>query len=125
MTPEMIAIVSVGVALAGLILTLFIRTERRFEQMEARIDSRFEQMETRIDRRFEQMETRIDRRFEQTDTSIRESEQRLDAKIVTLDAKIVALDSRVSVIERGQARLEGLLDGIREALFGRAPAGPS
>ena len=114
MTPEMIAIVSVGVALAGLILTLFIRTERRFEQMEARIDSRFEQMETRIDRR-----------FEHTDTSIRESEQRLDAKIVTLDAKIVALDSRVSVIERGQARLEGLLDGIREALFGRAPAGPS
>ena len=107
MTPELIAILSIGAALAGLILTLFIRTERRFEQMETRIDSRFEQMEARIDRR-----------FEQTDTSIRESEQRLDAKIV-------ALDSRVSVIERGQARLEGLLDGIREALFGRVPAEPS
>ena len=118
MTPELIAILSIGAALAGLILTLFIRTERRFEQMEARIDSRFEQMEARIDRRFEQTEARIDRRFEQTDTSIRESEQRLDAKIV-------ALDSRVSVIERGQARLEGLLDGIREALFGRVPAEPS
>ena len=103
MTPEMIAIISVGVALAGLMVTLFIR----------------------IDRRFEQMEARNERRFEQTDTSIRESEQRLDAKIAALDAKVVTLDHRVATLELGQARLEGLLDGLREALFGRAPAGPS
>ena len=114
MTPEMIAIISVGVALAGLMVTLFIRIDRRFEQMEARIN-----------RRFEQMEARNERRFEQTDTSIRESEQRLDAKIAALDAKVVTLDHRVATLELGQARLEGLLDGLREALFGRAPAGPS
>jgi predicted PurR-regulated permease PerM len=102
MTPEMIAILSVGVALAGLVVTFIVR----------------------IDKRFEQLETRNERRFQQLEASIRESEQRLDVRIASLDTKIVALDSRVAVLERGQARLEGLLDGIREALFGRAPAGP-
>ena len=102
MTPEMIAILSVGVALAGLIVTFIVRVDRRFEQMEARNERHFQQLET----------------------SIRESEQRLDGKIVALDTKVVALDSRIAVLERGQARLEGLLDGLREALFGRAPAGP-
>ena len=107
MTPEMIAILSVGVGLGGLVVTTMIS------------------MTIRIDRRFEQMEARNERRFQQLETSIRESEQRLDAKIMALDARVVTLDQRVATLERGQARLEGLLDGLREALFGRAPAGPS
>jgi hypothetical protein len=52
MTPELIAILSVWVAsflgLAGLMLTLFTRLERRMDRMEARLQARMDRMEARL-----------------------------------------------------------------------------
>ena len=52
MTPEFIAILSVGIAgfagLAGLMLTLFTRIERRIERLEDRMEARMDRMEARI-----------------------------------------------------------------------------
>jgi hypothetical protein len=52
MTPELIAILSVWVAsflgLAGLMLTLFTRLERRMDRMEARMEARMDRMEARL-----------------------------------------------------------------------------
>ena len=54
MTPGLIAILSVGVAgfvgLAGLMLTLFTRIERRIDRMEDRMEGRMDRMEDRMDR---------------------------------------------------------------------------
>ena len=61
-------------------------------------------------------------------------ESRLDAKIDGLDAKIDGLDvrmredmkqlsDRLGRVEHSQAKLEGLLEGLREAITGRAAAG--
>lgn len=80
MSPELIGILSVGVALAALILVAL-----------QRIDKRIDALETRIDKRIDALETRID-----------------------------GLETRIAGLEKGQARLEGLLDGLREALFERA-----
>jgi uncharacterized coiled-coil protein SlyX len=60
-----------------------------------RIDKRIDALETRIDKRIDALEGRIDGRFE-------------------------GLEARIASLEKGQARLEGLLDGLREALFERA-----
>ncbi len=60
-------------------------------------------------------------------------ESRLDAKIDGLDAKIDRLEARmredikqlsdrVARVEYSQAKLEGLLEGLREAITGRAAA---
>lgn len=56
MTPELIGILSVGVAQATLTLALWRhlsaridRLEDRFEALKARMDARFEALETRID----------------------------------------------------------------------------
>ena len=98
MTPEIIAILGVGVALAGLIISLSIRSEKRFEQLERR----FEQLE----QRFERSEQRSAERFEQSEQRSAERSERFA--------------HRFSGIEQRMARLEGILDGLREALFGRA-----
>ena len=37
-------------------------------------------------------------------------------------SRMRALETRVASVEQGQARLEGLVDGLREAIAGRAPA---
>ena len=80
MSPELIGILSVGVALAALVFTSMHRMDKRIDALDVRMDKRIDALEARID----------------------------------------ALDARIAALEKGQARLEGLLDGLREALFERA-----
>ena len=91
MSPELIGILAVGVAIVAVVFTAMQRTDKRIEALEMRIDKRIEALETRIDRRMDALEGRLE-----------------------------GLETRIASLEKGQARLEGLLDGLREALFERA-----
>ena len=42
--------------------------------------------------------------------------------IKSLEARLEKLEARIGVLERQQAKLEGLLEGLREAISGRAPS---
>ncbi len=104
----LIAILAVGATLGGLILATSRGLRQDIRQDMARLESRL-------------------------DAKIMESESRLDAKIDALDAKIDRLEARmredikqlsdrVARVEYSQAKLEGLLEGLREAITGRAAA---
>ena len=80
MSPELIGILTVGVAVIAVMFTALQRIDKRFERIEERIDTLEERMNKRID----------------------------------------GVEDRIASLEKGQARLEGLLDGLREALFERA-----
>ena len=105
MSPELtgilIAIVAVGAVLAGLIVTSVRGLRQDIRQDMARLESRL-------------------------DAKINESESRLDAKINGLEARMredmKQLSDRLARVENSQARLEGLLEGLREAITGRAAA---
>ena len=97
MTPELIAILGVGVAglsMAGMLITLMLRMERRLEQ-------RIDRVEDRFDRRFDGVESRFDR----------------------VDERFDRLEERLQRLEQGQSRIEGELSIIREFLFARPAAG--
>ena len=106
MSPELIGILGVGVALlsVNIGLTALLTASIR------RVDNRVAALEIRMDDRFEHSENRIDRRFER------------------MDERFVAMDARMSNLEKGQARIEGLsqarvedlLDALRESLSERA-----
>ena len=83
MSGEMIAIVAVGVALAGVILT----ATRELRQDMARLETRLREYISQL---------------------------REDMK---------QLSERVARVEHSQAKLEGLLEGLREAITGRVRAG--
>ncbi len=57
-------------------------------------------------------------------TDLVKVEERLRADLVTVEERLRAdfkqLADRVGRLEYGQARLEGLLEGLREAITGRA-----
>ena len=53
--------------------------------------------------------------------NIREDMKSLREDIKGLEARLEKLDARIGVLERQQAKLEGLLEGLREAISGRAP----
>ena len=75
MSPELIAILAVGVGLAGLLITLMQQT--------------------------------------------RDDLQQLRGDLQPLRSEVRALETRVAAVKRGQARIEGLIDGLREAITGR------
>ena len=90
MTPEIITIVTVGVALAGVILASTRGVRQDMTRLESRLDGR------------------------------------IDALGLRLDGKISALESSMNTqlgeLRERMAHLEGLLEGLREALTGRARA---
>ncbi len=84
MSPELIAVLAIGVTLAGgqlgTVLWLTARMDRSAQQLRADMHADLQQIR----------------------------------------GDIRALETRVGSIEQGQARLEGLVDGLREALASRA-----
>ncbi len=126
----LIAIVAVGAALAGLIVTSVRGLRQDIRQDMARLESRLyakiNESESRLDAKIDGLESRLD-------AKINGLESRLDAKIDALDARIDGLEARMredmkqlsdrlARVEHGQAKLEGLLEGLREAITGRAAA---
>lgn len=82
MTPELIAIFGVGIALAAAIFA------------QARHNNRM------IHKRFDAMED----------------------KFTAIEAKISELENQISQLRERMAHLEGLLEGLRESIVGRAAA---
>ncbi len=104
----LIAILAVGATLAGLMLTSIRGLRQDIRQDMVRLESRL-------------------------DANINGLESRLDAKLNGLESKINGLESRMredmkqlsdrlARVEHSQAKLEGLLEGLREAITGRAAA---
>ena len=89
MTPELIGIITVGIALAALNFTMFNMINKRLERLEDRISN---------------LENRV---------------SGLEAHVASLGNRVSGLENRVSDMDRRLARLEGLIDGIRESLFDR------
>ena len=104
---EMITIIAVGVGLAGLILNGQKNVREDIKSLEARLreemNARFDQMDARLD----QMDTRLDK---------------MDTRLDQMESRFEKLEARMGTMERQQAKLEGLLEGLREAISGRAPA---
>ena len=98
MSGELLAILAVGVALAGVILT-----SNRGLRQDMRED--MGKLESRLDERVNGLESRL----------------RDDISQLRDDMK--QLGDRVGRLEHSQAKLEGLLEGLREAISGRAKAG--
>ncbi len=90
----LIAVLAVGGTLAGMILT----GNRGLRQEMARLESRL-------------------------DGKIGGLESRLVARIDGLESQINALRGEIGDLRERMAKLEGLLEGLREAITGRAAAG--
>ena len=70
----------------------------------------------------ERLGARIDEVNKSLGARIDETNRRIDEMNRSLGARIDVIEERLRAVEHGQARLEGLLDGLREAIAGRRPA---
>jgi flagellar capping protein FliD len=88
LTPEIIAILGVGIALAGLIVSISIRNEKRFEQIERRLDQ--------IEQRSAEREQRSSEQFERLEHRFSALEQRMARLDGMLDGLREAMFGRAS-----------------------------
>ena len=86
LTPILVAVATVGVGLAALMVGLFAWLRQDARQMEDRLTNRLDRLEAQTNDRFDRLENRL------------------------------------AAVEHGQAKLEGLLEGLREAIAGRRAA---
>lgn len=93
MSNELIGILGVGVALLGVGVALASFIVGGLRGFEKRVGARIDSLERRVDAVESKLEGRLD-----------------------------ALDSRMAVVEPGLAKLEGLMEGMRDALFERGRA---
>ena len=104
----LVAVLAIGATLAGVILTSNrgLRKDMRedMKQGESRLREDMKQGESRLREDMGKMESRL-----REDTS-------------QLRDDIKQLGDRVSRVEHSQAKLEGLLEGLREAISGRVKA---
>ena len=93
----LVAVLAIGAALAGLILTsnrgLRQDVRQDITRMESRLDERIGVLESRMDERINGLESRFD-----------------------------AMEKQFGELRERMAHLEGLLEGLREAITGRSAA---
>ena len=104
----LVAVLAIGASLAGVILT-----SNRGLRKDMRDDMK--QGESRLREDMKQGESRL-----REDMGKLESRLRDDTSLLRDDIK--QLGERVARVEHSQAKLEGLLEGLREAITGRVKA---
>ena len=101
---EVITIIAVGIGLAGLILNGQKNAREDMKDFKAQVNERLDEanasLHKEMNARFDQMDGRLDQ----------------------MDGRLEKLEVRMGTMERQQAKLEGLLEGLREVISGRAPA---
>ena len=101
------------------VAALLLRSHARLEE---RLGARIDETNKRIDETNKNLGARIDEVNKSLGARIDETNRRIDEMNRSLGARIDVIEERLRAVEHGQARLEGLLDGLREAIAGRRPA---
>ena len=143
-----VTMLGVGVALGALILTVTHRSEARLNKRidaiendisvsetrtraeitasEARTSAEIKASEARTSAEIKASEARTSAKFEEVreqfvevNEQFRQTQARTEAGFADVNEQLRTTNDRMASVERQQARLGGLLDGLREALFQR------
>ena len=92
-----------------------VRLREEIKAVEARTTAEIKASEARTSARFEE----VREQFTEVNEQSRHNQARTDAGFSDVNEQIRTTNDRMTSIERQQARLGGLLEGLRDALFER------
>jgi uncharacterized protein YceH (UPF0502 family) len=122
LTPLLIAVATVCVALAALMIGLFAWLRQDARQTEDRLTNRFDRLEGQANERFERLESQTNERFDRVDEKFDRMGDRITALERDHQERFASLDRGQAELRERMAKLEGLLEGLREAVTGRRAA---
>ena len=111
MSPEILTIL-------GMTATLLIATWTMNRSLRADLH----RFEDKVDARFESFEVKVDARFEAVDARFEAFEQKVDTRFDSVHSEIHGLREAQHGLDNRMARLEGLMQGLREAIVARSVA---
>ena len=117
MSGEMIAILSVGIGLGLLSTGLFAWLRTDMVKVEERLRTDMTSVEERLRADIVKAEERLGAELVAVEERSRQETTTVEGR---LRADIKQVADRVERLEYGQAKLAGLLEGLREAVTGRA-----
>ena len=104
----LVAVLAIGATLGGLILTSNRGLRQDMAQLRQDMREDMGKLESRLREDIGKLESRLDERIDRLEARLRDD--------------IKQLGDRVGRMEHSQAKLEGLLEGLREAITGRVKA---
>ena len=119
MSPELIAILGVGVALAALMFHILRRFEERLRQDIQRSEDR---MRSDVHGSEDRMRSDVRGSEDRMRSDARGSEERMDSRFSAQDGRMAAQATCLSDLGERLARVEGLLEGLRDSITGRQAA---
>ncbi len=102
------SVAAMGIGLAVLILRSVARLDRRIDRMEDKLGKRIDGVEDRLGKRIDGVEDSHGRR--------------IDGVGDTLGKRVDGVEKGQAELRERMAKLEGLLEGLREAISGRRAA---
>ena len=119
MSAEFIAILSVGATLLGVVTAFGAVILTSMHRMETRLNKRIDDAIADGKSDNAALEVRSNARFDEAREQSQAMQVRTDKGFDGVTEELRVTNNRMASIEQRQARLEGLLDGLREALFQR------
>ena len=119
MSAEFIATLSVGATLVGVVAAFGALILTSITRMETRINKRIDDAIVDGISDNAALEVRVNARFDEAREQSQAIQARTDKGFDDVNEELRITNTRMASIEQRQARLEGLLDGLREALFQR------
>ena len=104
MSPEIYAIIAVGLALAGLILRGQHGLGKRIDDVNGRLD----EVNNSLSKRIDEVNSSLSKRIEEVNSSLI---KRIDEVNSSLSKRMDGFDERLRALETGQAELKGLVLG--------------
>ena len=112
-------IAAVEIRLKEEIAAVEIRLKEEIAASEARATTEIKASEARATTEIKASEARTSAKFGEINEQFRDMQTRTDAGFADVNEQLRITNDRMTSIERQQARLGGLLEGLREALFQR------
>ena len=109
-------VISAAAGLAVLMIALFAWLRADMGRMEARLTSRIDGVETQLTARIDGVETQLTARIEGVETQLT---ARIDGVETQLTGRIGGLEQGNIDLRERMARIEGMLDGLRDSIAGR------
>ncbi len=127
MSPEIIAIIAVGVGLLGTIITAVGLLMHQSNQSERRSSARENRLEAEMNRRFDQVkeeakeqEARLEHQIEQMRSEMNQQYEGLRAE---MNRRFDEQDVRIRGLEQGQAYMSGQFSELKDYFVHRPPSG--
>ncbi len=99
--------------------TLETKMDDKIDKLETKMDTRIDALETKMDTRIDALETKMDTRIDALETKM---DTRIDALEAKMEGRFEGLGVELGSLRERMAHLEGLMNGLREAITGRKAA---